>query len=333
MPQGADGATPAGRVIPPANGKAGSPKAVEPKETAVPASVEPAQKPTEIAAEAPVSTAPDTSAEKPKSPKRTKASEVATDVAVSAPVDPAEGSAASETPAPDAPVETPAAAPEELPPRKIDSNVLAVLREEAEREASRRAAEAAAVEAQAIQQDVKPAEPIAPEALTEEEAKPAPSSAVAKLQAAIAKPIEAESKPKGDTAATDAAIAAVLAATLGDENQGANRQGKGRELLPDIEEIKSSLRSTTDDGAGETDDPSDDPVSAAKKRHGFRQGFTTALTLGILASAVYVAAPRVVAVVPALAGPMESYVSTIDSARVWVDTLLRSATSSLEGES
>jgi hypothetical protein len=59
---------------------------------------------------------------------------------------------------------------------------------------------------------------------------------------------------------------------------------------------------------------------------GFRSGFLSLMTVAILAAALYLAAPRLAVVVPALAGPLESYVSLIDSMRLGLDGMMRSAT-------
>jgi resuscitation-promoting factor RpfA len=50
------------------------------------------------------------------------------------------------------------------------------------------------------------------------------------------------------------------------------------------------------------------------------------MTIAILAAALYVVAPRLAIMVPALAGPLETYVSIIDSLRLGLDGIMRSAT-------
>jgi hypothetical protein len=50
------------------------------------------------------------------------------------------------------------------------------------------------------------------------------------------------------------------------------------------------------------------------------------MTVAILGAALYLAAPRLAVAVPALAGPLETYVSLIDSMRLGLDGMMRSAT-------
>lgn len=101
-----------------------------------------------------------------------------------------------------------------------------------------------------------------------------------------------------------------------------------RARLPDVEEINSTLRpseSTVDDTA-----PAAMPVEA-EGRSSFRSGFLLVLTVAILGSAVYGSADMIAEVVPALAGPLKSYVSFVDSLRLQLDGLMQSATVAING--
>ena len=59
---------------------------------------------------------------------------------------------------------------------------------------------------------------------------------------------------------------------------------------------------------------------------GFRSGFLSLMTVAILAAALYLVAPRLAVLVPSIAGPLETYVSIIDSMRLGLDGMMRSAT-------
>ncbi|MCR8724898.1 zinc-ribbon domain-containing protein [Frigidibacter sp. ROC022] len=103
----------------------------------------------------------------------------------------------------------------------------------------------------------------------------------------------------------ESAAAAVAAAT------GA---GSRRDLLPDIEEINSSLRSAEerDQDAIEIDEPE-------RKRSGFRLGFTLVLLLAAIGIAVYVFADSIARLVPAAEPALTAYVDWADRMRSWID--------------
>ncbi|MBM2291705.1 zinc-ribbon domain-containing protein [Sulfitobacter pseudonitzschiae] len=95
--------------------------------------------------------------------------------------------------------------------------------------------------------------------------------------------------------------------------------GSRRDLLPDIEEINSTLRSTGDRQIAKGDPAPDAPVRERKKR-GFRRGFFTSLLIVAVLTVIYVYSPQIVAAVPALEPVMTGYVGTVDQARVWLDS-------------
>jgi predicted Zn finger-like uncharacterized protein len=150
----------------------------------------------------------------------------------------------------------------------VDESVLAILREEAEREANARRAEA--LESQTD--------------LGIDQAMPRKSAAA-----------DAEAKPAAR-----------------------------RDLLPDVEEINSTLRPS--EMQADADGTPDFVAPPPEAPRGFRSGFLTLMTIAIIAAALYLVAPRLAALVPALAGPLESYVSFIDSLRLGLDGVMRSAT-------
>ncbi|WP_415404240.1 zinc-ribbon domain-containing protein [Tateyamaria sp. SN3-11] len=96
--------------------------------------------------------------------------------------------------------------------------------------------------------------------------------------------------------------------------------GSRRDLLPDIEEINSTLRSTSDRQAGTTSDvsePQDAPV--ARKQSGFRRGFMLMVLLALILGAIYVFAPQIAQAVPQVDPYLSAYVAQVDSARGWLD--------------
>lgn len=99
----------------------------------------------------------------------------------------------------------------------------------------------------------------------------------------------------------------------------ATAAGAKGELLPDIEEINSSLRSNQT-----AEDPEPSPASPANSGDkGFRRGFLTVITLAILALIVYLMAPRLTVWVPALERPLTTYVGLVDQVRLWLDLTLQ----------
>jgi hypothetical protein len=108
--------------------------------------------------------------------------------------------------------------------------------------------------------------------------------------------------------------------------------GSRRDLLPDIEEINSTLRSgSARTGVGAADlDPEIEAPTHQRKRRGFRTGFITMLLIFAVLAIVYVFAPRLSAAVPALAAPLQSYVTTVDKGRSWLDAKVQSMLKSLD---
>ena len=172
----------------------------------------------------------------------------------------------------------------------VDDSVLAILREEAEREAKARSSEARPIETQTD--------------LGLEAAIPA--------AAAIAATSTRSPDPVHDTPVDDA-----------------TRPSARRDLLPDVEEINSTLR------------PSERPVDPDAEidalpdltggRNSFRSGFLIVMALAIVGLVTYLAAPQLAQQVPSLEGPLSSYVGVIDTMRLQLDGLMQTATSALNG--
>lgn len=88
-----------------------------------------------------------------------------------------------------------------------------------------------------------------------------------------------------------------------------------RELLPDIEEINSSLRPET----STTYQNDVDFDEAPRRRGGFRRGFMFIVFLALIALAVYIFAPQISAAVPQAEPVLTSYVTWVDGLRLWLD--------------
>lgn len=103
-----------------------------------------------------------------------------------------------------------------------------------------------------------------------------------------------------------------------------------RDLLPDVEEINSTLR------------PSEEPEPEfaggppeAEQREGrgaFRAGFLLVISFAILGASIYITSDWLSAMVPQLAGPLDAFVGLVDGLRQNLDALMRSATHLITGE-
>ena len=100
------------------------------------------------------------------------------------------------------------------------------------------------------------------------------------------------------------------------------------ELLPDIDEINSTLRATGDRSEGEDDASDVDTiVESARRRGRVRRGFFLVLLLAAIGVFVYVYAGQIAEAVPQLASALESYVNAVNAARFWLDDTARSLAS------
>lgn len=100
-----------------------------------------------------------------------------------------------------------------------------------------------------------------------------------------------------------------------------------RDLLPDVEEINSTLQ-PADDGF--------DPDAAVEAlpdltKGSFRSGFVLMVFLALVAAVVYVMAPRLSAAIPGLDGTLTAYVGFVDGLRGSLDRLMESAANMLAG--
>lgn len=182
--------------------------------------------------------------------------------------------------------------------RKLDDDVLAILREEAEREMAARRAESGPIE---MQGDLGLPPPVSPMV----------GSAASAAAASAATRTDAERR----------------IASMKGEASPALRPAARRDLLPDIEEINSSLR-PNDMAASLVEEAQ---PKHARKSSGFRFGFALVLIVAVVAVVVYVMAPQISAQIPGAAEAMQSYVATVDALRLSVDGLMKRATGALNG--
>lgn len=171
-------------------------------------------------------------------------------------------------------------APAPMAPRQTDEAVLAVLREEAEREiAARRHEQGGSLETQ-------------PDLGLEE---------------------------TPDHGAVGPAAAAAGAAAIA--------SGTRRDLLPDIDEINSTLRSDADREAGPAAE--DEGAVVRERRRGFRLGFGLVILIVAALIGTYVMSEQIVDAVPSLEPYVISYVDWANGVRDWFDGILEAGVSRL----
>lgn len=89
-----------------------------------------------------------------------------------------------------------------------------------------------------------------------------------------------------------------------------------RELLPDIEEINSTLRADTERRA---DLHTGTNETTAAGKGGFGRGFLLVIVLVVVLTACYLYAPQIAQSVPALDGVLTAYVGWVDTLRIGLD--------------
>lgn len=212
----------------------------------------------------------------------------------------------------------PAPAAGAVPRRTIDDSLLAILREEAEREAAARRAEGSTLETQE-EMNLEP-----------DTAAAAANRAAEKLAASA--PPARQRNPKldfSDLNQTDSDEELVADLVGGEEEPEGAHGPSRRRMLPDIEEINSTLRASADRGGDAA--AIGTPQARAQQRSGFRFGFTLVLAIALVAVLVYVLAPRIGAAVPMLAPLLDAYVAAVNAGRVWLDGQLRAVIEQVQG--
>lgn len=103
---------------------------------------------------------------------------------------------------------------------------------------------------------------------------------------------------------------------------------KGRDVLPDIEEINSTL----DAPAGEAGEIASDGIDSAEvAKGGFRRGFVLVVVLACLLAILYIFAPVIGERFPAAQPAMEQFVQFADKVRVGLEDIMRSAIGKMQG--
>jgi len=126
--------------------------------------------------------------------------------------------------------------------------------------------------------------------------------------------------PKGPTPSAPATDATVGADAP--EHAEANR----RNLLPDIEEINSTL--AAQGGRGDDDAAREQEI---RRRSGFRRGFTYAILVFAIMALVYVFAARIAQAIPQTGPALAAYVDWINGLRSSVDAMMLRAVDKLTG--
>lgn len=192
-----------------------------------------------------------------------------------------------------------ATAPNTVPGAALDDDIAGILREEAEREVSQRRNEDAlpALEPQSeMALDDGPPSDLLRERLDRMRSDGVPQSTVAAtLKAAKSEPLDT---PR-------------------------------RERLPDIEEIKTTLR------PGEISGGDADVIGQTElkriRQSGFRLGFSTLVIAAGLAVAAYVFAPQIIGAIPSSEPAMITYVDAANGVRDGIDRILARAISGING--
>lgn len=195
--------------------------------------------------------------------------------------------------------------------RQLDPEVADILRQEAEVEfEARRRRQAQTLESQpdlGLEEGEKPKAP-PPAPPQEEQARTTDASArVAQM--------------RGEPAVTpEEAVAAAAAIS------------SRRELLPDIDEINSTLRSgnTTPHAVDAETRAELGAGGAPKRKSGFRRGFMLVLFIFVLMALVYIFADQIGEAIPAIKINLAIYVEWVDGLRMSLDSRLKSMVGTLD---
>lgn len=103
------------------------------------------------------------------------------------------------------------------------------------------------------------------------------------------------------------------------ETEVAQGSAPRRALLPDIEEINSTLRHDRGQTAGPTPTAALDTPQKERRSGGFMRGFALMLALAAVLSLIYVYAPEIAQTLPQADPYLSSYVAWMDDARLWLD--------------
>ncbi|UWQ26672.1 zinc-ribbon domain-containing protein [Leisingera aquaemixtae] len=173
--------------------------------------------------------------------------------------------------------------------RALDPALSGILREEAEREASLRAAESQSLE---TQPDLGLEEAIAPE---------------------------------DETARRSRQARDRMARIRGEDPRqlAAAESGSRKELLPDIEEINSTLRSA---GGGAPAQYAATEELPLRRKNNFARGFSLSLIAALVMVVVYDNASLIAEKLPQAEPALSGYVSGVDQMRLWLDAQVKTLT-------
>lgn len=115
-----------------------------------------------------------------------------------------------------------------------------------------------------------------------------------------------------------------------DETEKSPRPGNRRNLLPDIEELSSTLQPGGEPRRKGNADSALPPTEQDDRR-GFRQGLSLVLLVAIVLVGLYALAPLIAQNIPALAEPMAGYVALVDNLRTGLAESLRGLIARLSG--
>ncbi|HMS95691.1 MAG TPA: hypothetical protein PKA03_10810 [Tabrizicola sp.] len=176
---------------------------------------------------------------------------------------------------------------------------------------------------------------------TEAEAEPPPRAVDDKVLSILREEAEREAKARrGENPSVESQPDLGIDASVAPRKKAAGKKREPvaeaakpsarRDLLPDVEEINSTLRPAEEpEPEFVTGQGYADPIEAGG---GFRAGFMLVISLTLLATALYISAGRLSSLVPALSGPLSGYVGFVDGLRLGLDGLIQSATVLISGD-
>lgn len=188
--------------------------------------------------------------------------------------------------------------------RRLDPEVASVLREEAEREARARAAESHGIESQ-------------PDLGLEETAPPNEADLRAQQARDRMARLRGETADMSGDARGPVAVSSAAAA--------AAASGSRREMLPDIEEINSTLRASDAPRNAHQTDTHREAAEPARLKGKSRRGFWIVILIALIAVVLYLYADVIARTVPQVSGFLDSYVQMVDAARTWLDAKILQA--------
>ena len=102
-----------------------------------------------------------------------------------------------------------------------------------------------------------------------------------------------------------------------------------RDLLPDIEEINSTLRASSDRNADIAGDSEASIDLRRKRRRGFRLGFGSILLLTAALIIAYIYTPQIIEKVPQTQPYLSKYVDGVNDLRNWLEVIMKKATDNM----